>query len=87
LAEKIDKLLIETTEALVEASITEKTKKLPYLKFAVRKLDLTKFFLQVIWEIQALQTAHYVKLSEELHEVGRQLGAWIGKMEKETPAK
>ena len=87
LGTKIDALLIETAEALYTASWQGKEKKLPYLGHAIKKLDLVKFFLQVSWESNALDTKQYAKLSEHFDEVGRQLGAWYRKIEKETPAK
>jgi hypothetical protein len=85
IGEKIDGLFVEIIEALYVAGFMKPGEKLPYLLRAVRKLDLLKFFLQVAWEIKELDEKKYISLSLELDEVGRQLGAWYRRMEKETP--
>jgi len=54
LGEKIDSLFIETAELIFIASILYKSQKLPYTQKVVAKLDLLKFFLQIVWEIKAL---------------------------------
>jgi hypothetical protein len=85
---KIDKLFIETTEYTVVASYLNKTEKLPIIRKATTKLDLLKFFLQVSWEIKALDTKKYIKLSENLNEIGRMLGGWLKQTQKQnSPSK
>lgn len=86
LGEKIDSLFIETVENIVIASYLSKQEKLPYLKQALLKLDVLKFFLQVAWEIKALDTKKYIILSEHLNEVGKMLGGWRKGLENKTPA-
>jgi hypothetical protein len=39
-------------------------------------MDIAKFFLQIAWEIKALDTKKYILISEQLNEVGRMLGGW-----------
>lgn len=73
---KIDSLFIETLEAIFMASSLGPQQKLPFLQTASVKLDLLKFFLQIAWESKALDNTKYIKLSEQLVEVGRQLGGW-----------
>ena len=77
LGTKIDLLFIETLELLFIASYLSKQAKLPYLQKAVAKLDLLKFFLQISWEIKAMDTKKYISLSEKLDEIGKMLGGWI----------
>ena len=74
---KIDSSLIETIEAVFTASFLERSKKLPYLERATMKLDLAKFFLQIAWEIQALDNKKYTLISDQLNEVGKMLGGWL----------
>ena len=76
---------MEVIEHIVVASYLSKQDKLPYLKKATIKLDVLKFFLQVAWEIKALDTKKYITLSEKLDEVGRMLGGWIKQLSKENP--
>ena len=83
---KIDLLFVELLESVFLASYLSKKDKLPHLRKAVSKLDLIKFFLQVIWELKDLDNKKYIAISERLNEIGRMLGGWLRKIEKETPA-
>ena len=77
LGTKIDALFIETTEPIFIATYLSKEQKLPYLRKAAANLDLVKFFLQILWEIQAIDNKKYIALSEKLDEIGRMLGGWM----------
>ncbi len=77
LGTKIDISLIETIEAIFIAGFLTKEKKLPYVQRAATKLDLTKFFLQIAWEIKALDNKKYILISEQLADIGRMLGGWL----------
>jgi hypothetical protein len=84
---KIDNLLIETADLIYSANYASKGGKLPYLEQAARRLDLAKFFLEVLWEIKGLDGDKYIALSERLFEIGKMLGGWIRQTAaKETPA-
>ena len=74
---KIDSLFTEILEAIFVASYLPKEQKLPYLKKAVTKLDLLKFFVRVAWESRALDNAKFIVLSEPLEEIGKMLGGWL----------
>jgi len=86
LGEKIDALFIRTIEYIFTASHLYKTEKLPYIKKAISSLDLLKFFLQVAWEIKALDNKKYLELSKHLNEISKMLGGWIRQVSKENPA-
>jgi hypothetical protein len=83
---KIDRAFIETAEFLFTASYTKQEQKISYLEKAATQIDLTKFFLQILWEIKALDPKKYIALSETLDDVGRQLGGWMRQSAKKTPA-
>ena len=87
LGTKIDRSLIETTELLFIASYLGKQEKIPYLQKANVRLDLAKFFLQILWDVGGLDVKKYILLSEKLDEVGRELGGWISGMKNKPPAK
>ncbi|MBI3627113.1 four helix bundle protein [Candidatus Uhrbacteria bacterium] len=76
LGSKIDDLFIEIIENIFTASYLPSGQKLPLLQKASSKLDLLKFFLQISWEIKALDKNKYIRLSEPLNEVGKMLGGW-----------
>lgn len=77
LGQRIDDLFIETTELIFLASHLPKEQKLPYLQKATAKLDLLKLFLQISWEVKAVDNRKYVMLSEPLNEIGKMLGGWV----------
>lgn len=87
LGAKIDRSLIETAELLFIASYLEKEQKLGYLRKAATRLDLAKFFLQILWEVRAIDNKKYATLSEKLDAVGRMLGGWIKGILSKSPAK
>lgn len=83
---KIDVLFLDVTELLFIASRLPKDHKLSYLNKASIKLDLLKFFLQIAWDLKAIDAKKYVMLSEHLNEIGKMLGGWIkGLQQKQTP--
>lgn len=67
---------METLEYIFLASITPREKKLPYLERGAAKFDLLKFFLQLAWEVKALDNNKYALLMEPLNSIGRMLGGW-----------
>ncbi len=85
LGAKIDGLFVETLEQIVIASFLERSEKLPFVKKAVVKLDVLKFFIETAWEIHSLEQKHYILLSEPLHEGGKMLGGWRNQLVKQTP--
>lgn len=86
LGEKIDALFIETIENIVISSFLPKQEKVPHIKNGLVKLDVLKFFLQVAWEIKALDNRKYIELSKNLLEIGKMLGGWRKGLENKTLA-
>lgn len=86
LGSKIDSLFIEITEAIVIASYLPKKEKLSFILKASTKLDLLKFFLQVAWEIKAIDNKKYIIISERLDEIGKMLGGWNKQIKIQTSA-
>lgn len=84
LGSKIDTLFIETIEAVATAVFLSKEEKLPYVRYAIRKLDTLKILLLVLWENQSLDNKKYLALSEKLNEIGKMLGGWQGQLKKKT---
>jgi hypothetical protein len=76
LGSKIDTFFIETVELVFLASSVRKEKKLPFIERAVSKFDVLKMFLQLAWEVKALDNKKYAALSEPLSEIGKMLGGW-----------
>lgn len=82
LGNRIDKIFIELIEVSVTANFLPKEEKLPYVRAAIRKLDLLKVLLLVSWETKSLDNKKYITLSLPLDEVGKMLGGWYGQIER-----
>jgi hypothetical protein len=78
---KIDSLLIEIIEGIAIASFLNKTEKLPWINFSIRKLDTLKILLMVLWETKSLDNKKYINLSTKLDEIGKMLGGWSGQVQ------
>ncbi len=82
LGNRIDKIFIELIEFSATANFLPKEEKQPYVKAAIRKLDLLKVLLLVSWETKSLDNKKYIALSLPLDEVGKMLGGWLGQIER-----
>src|SRR3989344_7054684 len=85
LVEKIESLFIKIIELIFTAARTEKQRKLLSLNNASNNLDVLKFFLQISWDLKALDNKKFIDLSQLLNEIGKMLGGWIKNLEKQTP--
>ena len=70
----IDKLFVEVIDGVVTANFLSQKEKQPFVRFAIRKLDILKIFLMMLWETKSLDNKKYIALSEKLNEIGRNLG-------------
>jgi len=85
LGEKIDVTFIQILEYLFVASYQSRDDKLPTILILIRKTDILKFFLNVSWELHALDNKKYINISEKVVEVGRMIGGWKKGLESKTP--
>ena len=84
LGQRIDTLFIEVIEAAVTAAFLQREQKLPFVRFALRKVDTIKVLLEVLWETKSLDNKKYIDLSEPLNEIGKMLGGWSGQLAKQN---
>ena len=70
-------MFIGITEILYEAQYTSFKQKQSLLAKASLKIDILKFFLQILWEIGGIDNKKYAHLSENVAEVGKMIGGWI----------
>jgi len=85
LGDKIDVIFIQVLECLFVASYQNREQKLPTITLAVKKIDLLKFFLQVLWELRSLDNKRYIVISEKTAEIGRMVGGWKKDSETKNP--
>ncbi|MFZ2887020.1 MAG: four helix bundle protein, partial [Minisyncoccia bacterium] len=78
-------LFIEMMETTAAAGFLPRVEKQPYVRLAIRKLDVTKVMLMILWEAKSLDTKKYIALSEKLDEAGKMLGGWHGQLTKTAP--
>jgi len=84
LGEKIDKFFIEAMEAIITASFLNQSEKLPYVRLAIKKTDMLKIFLMILWETKSLDYKKYIEFSVKIDEVGKMLGGWCGQILKQN---
>jgi hypothetical protein len=82
LGEKINVLFCDCIELILQAGFTAKENKLAIIQRASVKLDSLKFFLQLAWEMKALDNKKFASLSAPLVEVGKMLGGWQKQLQK-----
>lgn len=85
LGTKIDQTLLSTIEYGFLASYASVDRKILLIEKTEALLDLLKLFLMLSWEIKAIKTSEYVKISEPLLEIGRMLGGWKKSIQQKTP--
>lgn len=74
---------METVELILRAGYSPRDHKLALVLQACMKLDALKYFLQIAWELKAIDTKKYTRLSEPLTEVGKMLGGWKKQLKNE----
>jgi len=89
LGQKVDRIFMEMIESVSVASFLKPEEKVPYIKLAIRKSDVLKIFLNILWETKSLDENKYIQLSEKLNSIGRDLGGWSGSIlaKKNSPDK
>src|SRR3989344_7638265 len=73
---KIDNLSLEIFESVITAAISSKEKKFPYIEKSIISINLLKILIRLAKDIQALDPKKYLKLEQDLQEIGRMLGGW-----------
>ena len=85
LGEKINLLFIELLELIFTAGFAAKEHKLLIVQKACIKSDALKFFLQIAWELKAMDNKKFAELGALLVEIGKMLGGWQRQLTKEAP--
>ena len=82
LGTKIDQIFIEIIEATSIAIFLKQEEKYPHIISAIRKIDVSKILLMVLWETKSLDNKKYIALSTKIEEIGKILGGWKGQILK-----
>jgi hypothetical protein len=86
LGEKITQLFTKQTELILITGYANKTKKLEVIKQASLNLDLLNFFLQMAFELKAIDNKQIANLSITLNKVGNMIGGWQKQLAEQTPS-
>lgn len=84
LGQRVDHLFVEMMEAIAAAGFLSREEKATYVRLAIRKLDVTKVLLMILWETKSLDSKKYIALSSKLDEAGKMLGGWSGQLAKQN---
>lgn len=85
LAEKINVLFTDVIELILTAGFTAREYKPALVQKASIKLDTLKYFMQLAWELKALDNKQFSVIAAPLAEAGKMLGGWQKQLVKETP--
>ncbi len=84
LGQKVDKYFTEIIESIAIAAFLKPEEKIPYVRLAIRKSDVLKIFLHILWETKSLDDYKYIQLSDKLNDIGKDLGGWNGSLVKKN---
>ncbi len=82
MGEKINTIFTDLIELVLTASYVSKEHKLVIVQKASLKLDILKFFLQLTWNLKALDNKKFADISAQLAEVGKMIGGWQKQLSK-----
>jgi hypothetical protein len=77
-------LFIEVIESASTAQFAQKNEKAKFVAFAIRKTDVVRILLHILWETRSLTDKKYLSLSARIDEFGRMLGGWHGQLTKQN---
>jgi len=75
--QRCENIILEILEYILDASQLAKTEKLPILQKASVKLNLLRVFLRLCKDTKVLDIKKYIRLEQNVDEIGRMLGGWI----------
>lgn len=85
LGARIDSLFLDTIALLLQAGYSGREEKAAVVARACLTLDTLKYFLQIAWEVRALDSNAYARIATPLAEVGRMLGGWKKQIQTTPP--
>ena len=83
--DKIESNFLSLLEIIFLSSYSSFDQKVDLLDRAITKVDILKFFIQLIWENKHITTQKQIELLDKLMEIGRQLGGWKKGLQTKTP--
>ncbi len=84
LGPKIDDLFVNVIENLSAASFSKPPEKQDFINITIRKNDILKVLVMVLWETKSIDDKKYIILSKRLDEMGKMIGGWISYLQKQN---
>jgi hypothetical protein len=76
LGAKCEMYIIATLELSLEAGCAYRDEKLALIKKANAKFDALKLFIRLLKDLNIIDSKKYLKLQEQIQEIGKMLGGW-----------
>lgn len=73
---RIDIIFLDLLELLRKAVYTPINKKTILLEEASDKIDMSRFFLQILWEARLIPDNQYISLGTDIENLGKIVGGW-----------
>lgn len=78
--QRLEDIILDILENIMQASLSAKENKLPTLDNASTKLNIVRVFIRLARDTKAIDNKKYVLLQKDVDEIGRMLGGWIRSM-------
>ena len=75
--QRSENTILDVLEAILLASQSSKTEKLPILETASVKLNVLRVLIRLTKDVKAIDNKKYIALETNVDEIGRMLGGWI----------
>ncbi|MDO8471839.1 MAG: four helix bundle protein [bacterium] len=82
LGDRIDRLILDCVEEVSVAGFLTPANKKIHLAAVSKKIDTLKIYVQLLWEIKALDNRRTGQLATSLVEVGKMTGGWLKSLER-----
>lgn len=76
LGEKLEETTLEIIKQVILAGYVSKERKLPALEKSIVLVNLLKILIRLAKDTKAFDNNKYLKLEQNLQEIGRMLGGW-----------
>lgn len=82
LADRIEKLMLDILEKLVEAYYSAPSKKADILQATNLKIEVCRHLVRLSRNMNYISIQQYENITKSTYEIGKQLGAWLKSLQK-----
>ena len=85
IAKQCESKILNILELLIKSNYSKLELRPSLLNEIDIKLKFLKLLIRLMFEIKSIDQKKYIKLEENLQEIGKMLGGWIKKLKLENP--